>query len=660
MLQLIYTSAPRLLEAGKTGFGTIARSRQIPTPLVTHLERLSTFDREAQVNALEFYSVFRMGRMAWHIFSKVSDCGVDYTQRTNHLAHHFIVMEDSDEMQQLLSTTPAKVMQALSSSWCSSWQTSPAWLPDNTQPLVIHDTGGSNTWQHFTGNDNNKHWLADHQFAEGGSLILPDICSETQALALLHEALLQRNDNGWGLGFTTAAVSTLGAKICPLVCIRHAQQVAGIQPRSGYACISLDSQLQPPVIPMEPKVTEWEIPSAPVAEAPELSPYTPRFRAQESNPQIPIDYTPVTPRRKTVSKKNRNKEDNSQYGLIIGILSAIVVILLYIMISDSPEPVTNKRPSPKQVQKSPQADEAGKAAPTTKEPKNPPTEANPSKTPPSESVVTYPKSPREEIASQHPAQTEQKNEKPEETTQNETHSSATTEPDVSSQSTVTSEEESTEPIQPTQIEIKPNETFKVIIDVVKSTVTVSINISKSEIAVALKNSTSNFYVDNNEVKDTEPYTHTEQSLKYNIPRELQDAYDNKCKAEKEKEEAEAEWKKEGKKIKQLIEAKKKVSKKECSTRESLEKAIKDAEKDKDKVKVKTLEEIKKKAEPWFVLSEELSKKKKQLEEAKEKLDAAKKAAEQQLAEQCKLYVELGKKSGTIQPIEFTIHIETGN
>lgn len=648
MLQLIYTSAPRLLEAGKTGFGTIARSRQIPTPLVTHLERLSTFDREAQVNALEFYSVFRMGRMAWHIFSKVRDCGVDYTQRTNHLAHHFIVMEDSDEMQQLLSTTPAKVMQALSSSWCSSWQTSPAWLPDNTQPLVIHDTGGSNTWQHFTGNDNNKLWLADHQFADGGTLLLPDICSETQALALLHEALLQRNDNGWGLGFTTAAVSTLSAKICPLVCIRHAQQVAGMQPRSGYICISLDSQLQPPVIPMEPMVTEWEIPSAPVAEAPEISPSTPRFRAPESTSQIPVDFTPVTPRRKTASKKNRDKEANTPYGLIIGILCAIVIILLYIMISDKPTPVTNKRPGSKQVQKSPQADEAGMAAP--KEPKNPSTEAPHSKTPQSELVATFPEPPpREGIVSQPPAQTEQETDTNEETPQNETPSPAHQPEDVSTQSTVQSEEE-----QPTQktIEITAKGAFEATIDVVNSTATVSINIS-SEIEGALKalNSTSNFYVGDDEVN--EKYTHKEiKTLKLEQMPDLQKAYNDKCKAEKEKEEAEAEWKKE----------EYKPLKKYC-TRDSLEKAIKDAEKDKEKVKkkgaekdkkkVKELEEMKKQAEPWFVLSE----KKEQLKKAEKKLVAAKTAAEDQLAKQCKLYVELGKKLGTTQQIKFTIHIE---
>ncbi len=45
MLQLIYTSAPRLLEAGKTGFGTVARSRQLPQFLITYLERISTYDR---------------------------------------------------------------------------------------------------------------------------------------------------------------------------------------------------------------------------------------------------------------------------------------------------------------------------------------------------------------------------------------------------------------------------------------------------------------------------------------------------------------------------------------------------------------------------------------------------------------------------------------
>jgi hypothetical protein len=43
--QLIYTSAPRLLEAGRSGFGTVARHRQIGPLLVSACERASQFAR---------------------------------------------------------------------------------------------------------------------------------------------------------------------------------------------------------------------------------------------------------------------------------------------------------------------------------------------------------------------------------------------------------------------------------------------------------------------------------------------------------------------------------------------------------------------------------------------------------------------------------------
>ena len=43
--QLIYTSAPRLLEAGLTGFGTVARHRAIPPLVVKAVERISQFAR---------------------------------------------------------------------------------------------------------------------------------------------------------------------------------------------------------------------------------------------------------------------------------------------------------------------------------------------------------------------------------------------------------------------------------------------------------------------------------------------------------------------------------------------------------------------------------------------------------------------------------------
>ena len=43
--QLIYTSAPRLIEAGRTGFGTVARHRAVSGMLASAVERFSQFAR---------------------------------------------------------------------------------------------------------------------------------------------------------------------------------------------------------------------------------------------------------------------------------------------------------------------------------------------------------------------------------------------------------------------------------------------------------------------------------------------------------------------------------------------------------------------------------------------------------------------------------------
>ena len=107
MYQLVYTSAPRLLEAGKTGFGTVARSRQLPQPLVSYLERLSGFDRAAGVDAYFLYSSFAMGNLVYHAFTRIGDCGVDYTRRTNHIAHHWVLLQDDSTLPLMLQTTPA-------------------------------------------------------------------------------------------------------------------------------------------------------------------------------------------------------------------------------------------------------------------------------------------------------------------------------------------------------------------------------------------------------------------------------------------------------------------------------------------------------------------------------------------------------------------------
>ena len=269
MLQLIYTSAPRLLEAGKTGFGTVARSRQLPQFLITYLERISTYDRAAGVESLQCYSVFSQGMLRYHIFTRIGDSGVDYTQRTNHIAHHFIIQDDEVSEGALASVTPAAFMMSLQHKWKTQWSGNPAWIEEESEEVPDAQQSAS-LWQHLTGNADNSQWLSTQTCEEGVNIVLPAGCGQSECLTLIHEATMHRCDKGWGMGFSTATVTTLSSKVCPCVCLSEQQVHAGVQPRSGFPTLQVDHQLAPPTavdFPPMMEISELQsiVPEAPVA-----------------------------------------------------------------------------------------------------------------------------------------------------------------------------------------------------------------------------------------------------------------------------------------------------------------------------------------------------------------------------------------------------------
>ena len=128
--RIIYTSAPRLLQAGRSGFGVVARHKEIPQDVVEFSERISQFSRSAgfSVDRVVYaYRVFQAPSGNWHIMSRISDAGASFTGRTNHLAEHLVV--DEVEVQKIITAggTPAGVMLAYAwpafsgdSRWLSS------------------------------------------------------------------------------------------------------------------------------------------------------------------------------------------------------------------------------------------------------------------------------------------------------------------------------------------------------------------------------------------------------------------------------------------------------------------------------------------------------------------------------------------------------------
>jgi hypothetical protein len=135
-LQLIYTSAPRLLQAGRTGFGTVAAHPGIPSWLVGEIERASQFSRVPGLDSARVvlrHMIFGQGDRVHHVLSRIQDAGADYTGRTNHIAHHFVFTAAEAVKATALGVTPVDALAFLESHklWQASWDAEPRPLGDD-------------------------------------------------------------------------------------------------------------------------------------------------------------------------------------------------------------------------------------------------------------------------------------------------------------------------------------------------------------------------------------------------------------------------------------------------------------------------------------------------------------------------------------------------
>ncbi len=97
--ELIYTSAPRGLRVGASGFCTVACTRGMAPNYIEALESLSGYTAvfpphhpQAALNPVSFsHHVLRIGGRQVSVLSRVAAAGVDHTGRSNKLAHHVVV-----------------------------------------------------------------------------------------------------------------------------------------------------------------------------------------------------------------------------------------------------------------------------------------------------------------------------------------------------------------------------------------------------------------------------------------------------------------------------------------------------------------------------------------------------------------------------------------
>lgn len=215
--QLIYTSAPHLLESGKTGFGTVARSKGLSPRLVRLLERISQLPRncpEENPGAVFTYRVVETDGKPYHVLSRLVCSGADYSGRTNHLAHHLICTQEEVDvlMRHTSGPTPAGLILALSAAdfWKNQWTAAPAYLPDEFafSARYLPNPAQQAAWQDMTGHKRNALLPSMPPYDEGCFILVPDSCDPATELMLNHESDWLSPGRGWGCTFTTHLCST--------------------------------------------------------------------------------------------------------------------------------------------------------------------------------------------------------------------------------------------------------------------------------------------------------------------------------------------------------------------------------------------------------------------------------------------------------------------
>lgn len=129
--ELLYTSAPKGLRVGSRGFCTVVSTSGMAKNLADRLEALSGYkhvypptDSLAAKNPVNYSCVrFPLGGNNLYVLSRVADAGLDYTQRTNKIAHHVAL-----DARELGPAGPAWVMNQ-DEFFETKWQGTPHILP---------------------------------------------------------------------------------------------------------------------------------------------------------------------------------------------------------------------------------------------------------------------------------------------------------------------------------------------------------------------------------------------------------------------------------------------------------------------------------------------------------------------------------------------------
>jgi hypothetical protein len=215
--ELIYTSAPRGLKPGATGYCTVAHTPDLPKDLAEQLEGISHY-RHLRVddptgNPIAFsHSVLTTGYQVHHVLSRVADSGLDHSGRSNFLAHHVVFDPDA-----LPDTGPAWLCEQR--LFVQKWDRSPSLVPnDRAIPSGHAEARPCTKWAKLTGDAGWGGVLAAATNAAEPAYLIYEPGQDVLGLLAESMALLPPEAR-WGVTFNTYFTGKAVRTTCQWRCV---------------------------------------------------------------------------------------------------------------------------------------------------------------------------------------------------------------------------------------------------------------------------------------------------------------------------------------------------------------------------------------------------------------------------------------------------------
>lgn len=208
MQQLIFTSVPRGYQTGASGYCTAARSEQMRPGLVQRLEQMSVYShRTVSPNpTILAYRLVDLGGVKYRVLSRIRDAGLDFTKRSNFIAHH-LAFEPGESVG---GASPAEIL-LFWDGWKDQWEGNPSALQDEKG-----DTIGSHVkrlsppckhWEDLTGDPG---WGAFPLNHSGSCCWVHEKLDEFELLHLMGESLRLKSSGNVDALWETSLTTYLG------------------------------------------------------------------------------------------------------------------------------------------------------------------------------------------------------------------------------------------------------------------------------------------------------------------------------------------------------------------------------------------------------------------------------------------------------------------